>query len=76
VGTDPRVVSEAGAVALLPPIFSPATPKRKIQVLPTSFDTRAILTRQSPFPFHAEPRQSRLPQFQFPDTISQKLRLA
>ena len=30
---------------------------RKIQVLPNNFNTLTILTRQSKFPFHAEPRQ-------------------
>lgn len=44
-------------VLLLPTSLAYNT-KRNTQTLPTNFNTRTILPRQSTFPFHAEPRQN------------------
>jgi hypothetical protein len=65
VGTNPSadsgVVSEARAVATLPPTsLAYKTKAKKSQAPSNNFNTLTILTRRSTFPVHAEPRRARL----------------
>jgi len=57
LSADPGVVSEARAVVLLPPTSLAYNTNAKNPSTTKHFNIRAILTRQSTFPFHAEPRQ-------------------